>query len=113
MNISNALSNIGVSGAGPAETRYGGVGGTGLSGTGLSATVESGAAASSTGRGNVSSGDEVSLSGVSQILQSSSAQRTEALASLTSSVRAGSYNTSSADVGHSMISEILAQAAGR
>jgi anti-sigma28 factor (negative regulator of flagellin synthesis) len=84
-----------------------------VGGTGLSAPVESGAAASSTGLGNVSSGDEVSLSGVSQILQSSSAQRTEALASLTSSVRAGSYNTSSADVGHSMISEILAQAAGR
>jgi anti-sigma28 factor (negative regulator of flagellin synthesis) len=103
MKISTALSSGGIS-----DTRSAGIGGSGQTGS-----VQSGASVSSGGFSGVSSGDEVSLSGVSQVLQSSSAQRTETLASLASSVRTGSYDIPSAEVGRSMVSEILARSSAQ
>jgi hypothetical protein len=103
MKISTALGSDGISGVPPA-----GVGGAGQSGA-----LQSGTSVSSPGYSGISSGDEVSLSGVSKVLQNSSAQRTQSLASLASSVQTGNYDVPSADVGRSMVSEILARSSGR
>lgn len=100
MKISTPLGSSGISGVPSA----------GIGGPGQSGAVQSGAS-NFAESGSVSSGDEVTLSGVSQVLQSSSAQRTEALASLASSVRTGGYDVPSSAIGRSMVSEILARSA--
>lgn len=104
MNISNLLSNAGLSGNRPD--------GPGSAGVAQTNAAQYSNSASATGSDSASSGDQVSLSGVSQLLNSGSVQRTAALASLTSAVRSGSYNVSGADIGRSMVSEMLARSSG-
>jgi anti-sigma28 factor (negative regulator of flagellin synthesis) len=104
MKISNALGGSGgISGAQP----------PGIGGAPQSGAAQGGTSVSSPGFSGISSGDEVSLSGVSQVLQASSAQRTESLASLASSVRTGSYDVAGSEVARSMVSEILARSSIR
>jgi hypothetical protein len=106
MTISTILSNAGISG-----TQSGGGAGQ------VGSAAQSGAAqgitsTSSSGSASISSGDEVSLSGVSQLLNNGAAQRTGMLASLASAVQGGSYSVSSSQVGTSMVSEMLARSGG-
>lgn len=99
MKISTDIGSAGVS-----ENRSAGLGETTQSGA-----VQNSTSARSASYLGASPGDQVSLSGVSQLLQMGSSNRVQTLASLTSAVRGGSYQVSSLNVGQSMVSEMLAR----
>ena len=101
MNISTILGN-----GGSSEAQRAGVGSTTQTGASQNAT-------SASASGGVSSGDQVSLSGVSQLISNGASERSSTIASLTSAVRSGTYNVSSSDIGSSLVSEMLARSSSR
>lgn len=84
------------------DTRSGSVG----------APAQIGANSSSAAYAAPSSGDEVSLSGISQLLQNGAADRAGKIASLSNSVRAGGYDASASAVSRGLVSEMLARSSG-
>jgi anti-sigma28 factor (negative regulator of flagellin synthesis) len=69
----------------------------------------SGASAASSAAASSSPDDQVSLSSVSQLLRSSSADRASQLATLSSRIQSGQYQVPSSLLSQSVVSETLAR----
>ena len=77
----------------------------------VKSSEKTGGSTSSSSTSSSSSPDQVSLSGPSQLLRSSAAERSSRLATLAASVRSGQYEVPASTISKSLISETLARSA--